>query len=185
MGSIVVDVGANIGAYSTRVSKLVKCVYSFEPDKENYNLAQKNLYKNNITNVKLFNHALIGTDDNEISFYLNKGKNNGSHTILPTRGREVTTVKARKFSEVLSETKATKIKMDIEGAEWNILNENNIDWSTVDAMIMEWHHKSFNKTRVEKHIWVMEYLKQNFEFVETNLDLNKKTWYANIWSYNE
>ena len=29
------------------------------------------------------------------------------------------------------------------------------------------------------------YLKQNFKFVETNLDLSKKTWYANIWCYNE
>ena len=38
---IVLDVGANIGAYSTRVSKLVKEVYSFEPLKENYDLAQK------------------------------------------------------------------------------------------------------------------------------------------------
>ena len=182
---IVLDAGANIGAYSTRVSKLVKEVYSFEPDKENYDLAQKNLDRNNATNVKLFNHALIGTDDNEISFYLNKGKNNGSHTILPTRGRGVITVKARKFSDVLSETKATKVKMDIEGAEWNILSEDNIDWSGVGGMVMEWHHKNFKKTRVEKHMWVMEYLRQKVEFVETNLDLNKKTWYANIWCYND
>ena len=28
-------------------------------------------------------------------------------------------------------------------------------------------------------------LKQNFKFVETNLDLSKKTWYANIWCYND
>ena len=182
---IVLDVGANIGAYSTRVSKLVKEVYSFEPLKENYDLAQKNLDRNNATNVKLFNHALIGTDDDEINFYPSKGKNLGSHTMLPTRGRGVISVKARKFSDVLSETKATKIKMDIEGAEWNILSEDDIDWSTVDSLVMEWHHKSFNKTRVEKHLWVMDYLKQNFKFVETNLDLSKNTWYANIWCYNE
>ena len=113
---IVLDVGANIGAYSTRVSKLVKEVYSFEPLKENYDLAQKNLDRNNATNVKLYNNALIGTDDDEINFYLSKGKNLGGHTILPTRGRGIIVVKERRFSDVLSETKATKIKMDIEGA---------------------------------------------------------------------
>ena len=178
---IVLDVGANIGAYSTRVSKLVKEVYSFEPLKENYDLAQKNLDRNNVTNVKLYNNALIGTDDDEINFYLSKGKNLGGHTILPTRGRGIIVVKARKFSDVLSETKATKIKMDIEGAEWNILSEDDIDWSTVNGLVMEWHHKSFKNTRVEKFKWVMDYLSDKFKVVESNLDLNKKTWYGYIW----
>ena len=178
---IVLDVGANIGAYSTRVSKLVKEVYSFEPLKENYDLAQKNLDRNNVTNVKLCNNALIGTDDDEINFYLSKGKNLGGHTILPTRGRGIIVVKARKFSDVLSETKATKIKMDIEGAEWNILSEDDIDWSTVNGLVMEWHHKSFKNTRVEKFKWVMDYLSDKFKVVESNLDLNKKTWYGYIW----
>ena len=178
---IVLDVGANIGAYSTRVSKLVKEVYSFEPLKENYDLAQKNLDRNNATNVKLYNNALIGSDDDEINFFLSKGKNLGGHTILPTRGRGITVVKARKFSDVLSETKATKIKMDIEGAEWNILSEDDIDWSTVNGLVMEWHHKSFKNTRIEKFKWVMDYLSDKFKVVESNLDLNKKTWYGYIW----
>ena len=56
---IVLDVGTNIGAYSTRVSSLVKCVYGFEPLKDNYELALKNLNRNNIKNVKLQNVALI------------------------------------------------------------------------------------------------------------------------------
>ena len=180
---IVLDVGANIGAYSTRVSKLVKEVYSFEPLKENYDLAQKNLDRNNATNVKLYNNALIGTDDDEINFYLSKGKNLGGHTILPTRGRGIIVVKARRFSDVLSETKATKIKMDIEGAEWNILSEDDIDWSTVNGLVMEWHHKSFKNTRIEKFKWVMDYLSDKFKVVESNLDLNKKTWYGYIWCY--
>lgn len=178
---IVLDVGTNIGAYSTRVSSLVKCVYGFEPLKDNYELALKNLNRNNIKNVKLQNVALIGTDDNKVDFYLNKGKNKGSHTILPTRGRDHIVVSARRFSDVLSETKATKIKMDIEGAEWDILSKDQIDWSTVDALVMEWHHKNFNKTKIQKFEWVMDYLSENFKVVESNLDLNKKTWYAYIW----
>ena len=53
--------------------------------------------------------------------------------------------------------------------------------STVDALVMEWHHKNFNKTKIQKFKWVMDYLSENFKVVESNLDLNKKTWYAYIW----
>ena len=63
---IVLDAGVNIGAYSTRVSQLVKQVYGYEPMKENFDLATRNLDKNNIKNVKLYNMALVSNDDKEI-----------------------------------------------------------------------------------------------------------------------
>ena len=71
--------------------------------------------------------------------------------------------------------------MDIEGAEWNILSEDDIDWSTVNGLVLEWHHKSFKNTRIEKFKWGMDYLSDKFKVVESNLDLNKKTWYGYIW----
>ena len=40
-------------------------------------------------------------------------------------------------------------------------------------------------TPIEKETLEKNFLKQNFKFVETNLDLSKKTWYANIWCYND
>ena len=135
------------------------------------------------SNVELNNFALIGTDNEEIPFYINTGKNEGNHTIMPTRGRPEIVVKAKKFSDVLSKTKATKVKMDIEGAEWDILSKDDIDWSGVDAMVLEWHHKSFNKTKVEKYEWAMTYLQKHFSNVKSNLDLNKRTWYGIIGCY--
>ena len=172
---IVLDAGVNIGCFSTRVSKLVKQVYGYEPLEENFNLANKNLKKNNIKNVKLYNMALVSNDDKEIKFYLSNGKNKGSHTILKTRGREVCTTKARKFSEVLAETKANKVKMDIEGAEQKILSDDNIDWSGVDAFVMEWHHKNFSKNdRIPYFENMKKYLKQHFKYFDSNLDVHKK-----------
>ena len=172
---IVLDAGVNIGAYSTRVSQLVKQVYGYEPMKENYELAERNLDKNNRNNVKLYNKALVANDDKKIEFYISTGKNVGSHTILKTRGREITTVKARKFSEVLAETKANKVKMDIEGAEQKILSEDNIDWSGVDALVMEWHHKNFSKNDRIPYFEKMEtYLRKHFKHFHSNLDVHKK-----------
>ena len=172
---IVLDAGVNIGAYSTRVSKLVKKVYGYEPMKENYELAKRNLDKNNRNNVKLYNKALVANDDKKIEFYISHGKNVGSHTILKTRGRETISVKARKFSEVLAETKANKVKMDIEGAEQKILSEDNIDWSGVDALVMEWHHKNFSKNDRIPYFEKMEtYLRKHFKHFHSNLDVHKK-----------
>ena len=172
---IVLDAGVNIGCFSTRVSKLVNKVYGYEPMKENYELAKINLDKNNRKNVELYNMALVSNDDKEIKFYLSNGKNKGSHTILKTRGREVCTTKARKFSEVLAETKANKVKMDIEGAEQKILSEDNIDWSGVDAFVMEWHHKNFSKNdRIPYFENMKKYLKQHFKYFDSNLDVHKK-----------
>ena len=189
---IVLDAGVNIGAYSTRVSQLVKQVYGYEPMKENFELATRNLDKNNIKNVKLYNMALVSNDDKEIEFYLSNGKNAGSHTILKTRGRAVCTIKARRFSEVLAETKANKVKMDIEGAEQKILSEDSIDWSGVDAFVMEWHHKNFGKkNRIPYYKDMRKYLKEHFKYFESSLgekDLTEGpggSWYGLICCYNE
>jgi FkbM family methyltransferase len=189
---IVLDAGVNIGAYSTRVSQLVKQVYGYEPMKENFELAKRNVDKNNIKNVKLYNEALVSNDDKEIEFYLSNGKNAGSHTILKTRGRKNITVKARKFSEVLAETKANKVKMDIEGAEQKILSKDNIDWSGVDVFVMEWHHKNFGKkNRIKYYKNMRTYLKKHFKYFESNLgdkDLTEGpggSWYGLICCYNE
>ena len=189
---IVLDAGVNIGAYSTRVSQLVKQVYGYEPMKENFDLATRNLDKNNIKNVKLYNMALVSNDDKEIEFYLSNGKNAGSHTILKTRGRVVCTTKARRFSEVLAETKANKVKMDIEGAEQKILSEDNIDWSGVDAFVMEWHHKNFGKeNRIPYYKDMRTYLKKHFKYFESSLGEKSLaegpggSWYGIISCYNE
>jgi FkbM family methyltransferase len=189
---IVLDAGVNIGAYSTRVSKLVKKVYGYEPMKENYELAKRNLDKNNRNNVKLYNKALVANDDKKIEFYISHGKNVGSHTILKTRGRKTISVKARKFSEVLAETKANKVKMDIEGAEQKILSDDNIDWSGVDAFVMEWHHKNFGKeNRIQYYKDMRTYLKEHFKYFESTLgekDLTEGSggsWYGLISCYNK
>ncbi len=189
---IVLDAGVNIGAYSTRVSPLVKQVYGYEPLKENYKLADKNLKKNNRNNVQLYNMALVSNDDKKIEFYINNGKNAGSHTILKTRGRKNITVEARRFSEVLAETKANKVKMDIEGAEQKILSEDNIDWSGVEAFVMEWHHKNFgNKNRIKYYKDMRTYLKKHFKHFESSFGDKDPTegpggsWYALICCYNE
>ena len=49
--SIVLDIGANIGIFTTKCANKCKYVYSFEPYIKNYELLIKNIYINNFSNV--------------------------------------------------------------------------------------------------------------------------------------
>lgn len=160
---IVLDVGCNIGAFSTRVSPLVDRIIAYEPEPENYNLALQNLLKNNRPNVYVNNAALVGSDIREISFYVNVMKNKGLHSTIPARGRDEIKVRAVKFSEALKESHANKIKLDVEGAEWEIFNnDRDIDWSKIDNIIMEWHQQLLKDKDQSKFDWVVNYLQQHF-----------------------
>lgn len=162
---IVLDVGANIGGYSTRVSKLVKEVHSYEPDKDNFELASKNLQHNNCNNVTIYNYALISNNVPNVSFYVNNLKNKGMHSLIEKRGRTAVTVNAKRFSEEVNRIKPNKIKLDIEGAEYDIFLNNDIDWSSADTIMMEWHQSHLNDKDQSKFKYITSYLKANFSTV--------------------
>jgi FkbM family methyltransferase len=63
-GDCVADVGANVGAYTKELSRLVGSggrVYSFEPILENYRILQTVIQNVNLFNVRSFNAALGST----------------------------------------------------------------------------------------------------------------------------
>lgn len=114
----VLDVGANIGAFSRLAcDQGAKVVVGYEPFPDNVKLAKKNAPKADIREA-----ALISGADTKITFYVNvRGKNHGSHSSVPTRGRDMITVPAANFAKVLKEVRPNKIKMDCEGAEYDLL----------------------------------------------------------------
>jgi FkbM family methyltransferase len=58
---IALDIGANIGLHSVRLSKIFKSVFAFEPTKYNFECLEKNVL--NLSNVKIFN---VGLSNKEI-----------------------------------------------------------------------------------------------------------------------
>ena len=55
---IFIDVGANIGFYSVLFSDKFSRVYSFEPNNRNFLVLNKNIEKNQLTNIETFNFGL-------------------------------------------------------------------------------------------------------------------------------
>jgi FkbM family methyltransferase len=56
--SVVVDVGANIGAFTIPLARIAKKVHAFEPQLDVINVLDKNIHENNLTNVTLWQYAL-------------------------------------------------------------------------------------------------------------------------------
>jgi FkbM family methyltransferase len=163
---VVMDCGANIGGYSVRVSQAVRHVFGYEPDRENFILARKNLERNARSNYTLTNAALIHDDSPFVEFHRNNQSNRALHTICEAPGLTKVRVPAVRFSYEVAKIKPTIIKMDIEGAEWNIFRYDTTNWSSVRAFMMEWHQTWLKDKSQEKFRWVVGRLKEIFDVVD-------------------
>lgn len=115
----VVDIGANIGAFCALALEKGARVFGYEPFPENFKIAKKNAAKAELENVAVVGVATTATS---VDFYVNvRGKNHGAHSSVPTRGRDVIRVPAMRIDKILKATKPTKLKVDCEGAEYDIL----------------------------------------------------------------
>ena len=71
-GGIVIDVGAHIGPYTLIASRRVGLngkVVAIEADSENFNILNRNIQLNKLTNVIALNYAAFSKED-ELKLYL-------------------------------------------------------------------------------------------------------------------
>ena len=132
----VLDIGGNIGASCVLfASKGASRVVTVEPDAENFSLLEANTTG---LNVEAFHAAVVGTDDETVSLYLNdEGTNKAIHSTQPHRGRSVVKVPAINFLALLEEVKPEVIKIDCEGAEYEFLKQPLPEY--VKQVVIELH----------------------------------------------
>jgi FkbM family methyltransferase len=108
---------------------------------------------------KLYNYGL-GQKDGNISFYLPKNNNHVSGSILTDENllKDKISVPVKSFFTIVSELRHTKIdvlKMDIEGAEYQVLDDILVAPITINQILIEFHHRMFgyhlNHTREAVH----------------------------------
>ena len=136
-GDTVLDIGANIGLWTMRMSKLVGNtgkVYAFEPEVKKFQVLKKNIELNNLDNVVLEQKALSDIDG--IS-YLELSKDSGQHK-LSTTGVKIESVTLDNY---LKES-VDFIKMDAEGSEYKILKGmKNILKNKDVTLVTEFYYK--------------------------------------------
>jgi FkbM family methyltransferase len=115
----VLDVGGHIGGFTTLAARCGAEVWAYEPDPENFALLELNTGAFN-GRVHLTAAALTSGNEDRVALYLNLGANTGTHTLIPTRGRDIVEVQALDFQRVMAEVEPTVLKVDIEGGEYSL-----------------------------------------------------------------
>lgn len=117
-GNVVLDIGANIGFYTTQLSKLVGPqgrVHSFEPDSTNFRHLKS--VATALPNVRLNNKA-VGRETGQLKLYLSGSLNVDHRTYMPEKYDSVITVDVVSIDNYLQQdARVDFIKMDIQGHE--------------------------------------------------------------------
>jgi FkbM family methyltransferase len=122
---IIFDCGANIGFSIIYLKWLYpkSIIYAFEADPNAFKILSENVAKNNIKNIFLHNVALSGKNG-KITFYVDKERPGwlSASGVKERFSKDKIEVTAAKLSGFISKN-IDFIKMDIEGMEYEVLNE--------------------------------------------------------------
>lgn len=133
---VVLDLGGNIGAFTCDIFDKVKKVIVYEPEDVNYEFLSTNIEDNGAENVIAHKQAVVGNDDKVRDFYL--GKAPYYYSFLVKHNRKRVPVECVNINDVMKKYKPTKMKVDIEGSEWEVLI-NCTDFGSVDQIIFEYN----------------------------------------------
>ena len=144
---VVVDIGANIGLFSlSALSRGAKKIFSIESMPHVFDHLYSNTYIYN--NIKCFNNAISKSND-VIDFYIPKTGSGVSTSFLESSWIDDSDVKIQcqgiTFDKFLSDENIEYIdclKIDCEGAEWDLI-ESNIDFI----------NDNVGKLEIEVHPW--------------------------------
>jgi FkbM family methyltransferase len=158
---VAVDVGANIGYYTTLLAQKAKKVYAIEPDEENFLILKKNVEENNLKNVVLLNCAAGNKKETK---YLIKDKENFGNSRLNGKKGEV--INCLRLDDILvNEQYISSIKIDTQGWE---------------PAVVEGAKKIIER---DSPTLFLEYAPG--EYKDKNMIKFLKSKYKNIWSIND
>jgi FkbM family methyltransferase len=140
-GSIIVDIGANIGVFSLyAASSRAKKVYSFEPNSESYNRLIRNIRGNGFQGVvEPYRMAVTGKGGEKVKF---PRESNVYNAII--EGDDVSDFEMVETTDlqtiVRNKDQMMFLKIDCEGSEYDILLNCNKDaFAHVSFIRMEYH----------------------------------------------
>ena len=122
---VCLDLGTNIGSFvKIALDHGAKFVYGVECDPRNYAIASRNFESELRANIVFA--AASGLEEETLKIYKSNSKSNHSSTsILKRRGTftEYDEVKNFHIKTLLNETQPDIVKIDIEGAEYSIIDD--------------------------------------------------------------
>lgn len=138
--SVVIDAGANIGLTSIFISSLFPNakIFAIEPEENNFALLKMNTMNNdNICCIQgaLWNKdeyvSILSDDDSDWAFRVGETASSGRRSI---KGYRVSSL-----IDYIKVTKVSLLKMDIEGAEFEVFSDAKAWIDKVDNIVLELH----------------------------------------------
>jgi FkbM family methyltransferase len=167
------DIGGHLGLFAIRMAKQfpkINKVISYEALPHNVTFAIENLAINGASNCEMVQKAIVPTDVESIDFFISN--DSGKHSILPVRGRDIITVPAININDAIAQHGVTAIKMDVEGAEYELIKAIT-DWSNIRVVVIEWHFNSMKSlkkgdpnSRVNMFQEIISILEQHFDIIK-------------------
>jgi FkbM family methyltransferase len=145
---VVLDIGANIWAYTVHASETARQVIAFEPEAGNYVQLLKNIKGKR--NIICYNSA-VGYMSWVAQLHLSNTKNNWLHTLYPAEWSDWQSkqVWVMALDEIIDQYWITKIKCDCEGWEYDIFDDYRIP-SSVKEIVWECHLLNRDREKAEE-----------------------------------
>lgn len=133
----ILDCGANIGLAALYFKKNYPgaIITAFEPDPLNFQFLKKNIENNNLKNVELRNEA-VWTENTTIQFASDGTL--GSKIAGSQQHTDMVNVAAIRLKDLLNE-KTDFLKLDIEGAEYEVLKDCRDSLGNITHLFIEFH----------------------------------------------
>ena len=151
----IIDIGANEGLFikAARYIFPKAKIYAFEPQTRFYNIIK------NLKNVIAFNFGLWDKEE-ESTFYVNRENTGASSFLKPLEDYAKYIGSKDKVSEVKLQKKRFDklkipiirpcfVKIDVEGAETNVLRGFGDKLKEVDVLQIEWFFKDFHENQMK------------------------------------
>lgn len=135
-GDLFVDVGANFGYYSFLLHENFHRILAIEPHPFNVAIMYGVKRKYGYHKVEILQIALCDKDGTA-RLYI--GKHSGGHSLISSSGNDCFTVKTKTLASVVKHP-IDLIKVDVEGAEWQILEGATPILHEIKKWVVELHN---------------------------------------------
>jgi len=171
----VVDIGGHIGGFSIMAAKMANKgkVYVYEPMLSTFEFLKKNIEINGLKNVKASNEA-VGKEIKDSFIYMNDLNLAENSLYRETKNKQK--IKVINLEKVFKDNgirKCNVLKLDCEGAEYDILFSSEKMLGKIDKIILEYHDpEHFNLPEDYSIGRLVSYLKKNGFEVTFDKDRN-------------
>lgn len=152
----IIDCGANLGLsvlYFKEMYPLARVV-AFEADKNIFSYLEKNIISFNLKNVEIINKAVW--DKNEILLFLEEGGAGGRiEKKMVDENLKYTEVPATSIREYIINQEVDFLKIDIEGAEYEVIKDCQDLLPNVNYIFIEYHSMLNKEQNLHKIIEII------------------------------